>query len=212
MLCSYSEVLGFQGEIGKLSESTSPLHVLARKAGVSALGTAMDIGALISMAACTLACTTAASRVMMRMAHSGLLPDVFGRGHRRYGTPGAGVIFCSGVMLAVTGALAALGVIGSNIYEWLGSISVFGFLTSYALVAIALPFARKAIGQHSQFVTAVSWLAAVVMLATAFGSIYPVPAAPALWFPYIYLGYIAIGMGWYMVRRREIRKRRAGLS
>jgi amino acid transporter len=212
MLCSYSEVLGFQGEMAKLSDSTSPLHVLARKAGVSALGTAIDIGALISMAACTLACTTAASRVMLRMAHSGLLPDIFGRAHKRYGTPGAGVILCSIVMLAATGTLAAWGVSGSNIYEWLGSISVFGFLTSYALVAIALPFAHKALGHHSRSITAIGSLAAIVMAATAFGSIYPVPAAPALWFPYIYLGYMALGMVWYLVRRSEIHKRRASIS
>lgn len=212
MLCSYSEVLGFQGEMGKLSESTSPLHVLARKAGVSALGSAIDVGALISMAACTLACTTAASRVMLRMAHSGLLPDVFGKTHKRYGTPGAGVVLCSTLMLTATGILAACGVSGSNVYEWLGSISVFGFLTSYALVAIALPFAHKALGQHSRSVTAVSWLAAIVMAGTAFGSIYPVPTAPALWFPYIYLGYIALGMGWYTIRRHEIHKRRAGIA
>ena len=44
MLCSYSEVLGFRGESGKLSESTSPLHLLAAKAGMSALGVAIDIG------------------------------------------------------------------------------------------------------------------------------------------------------------------------
>lgn len=212
MLCSYSEVLGFQGEMGKLSESASPLHVLARKAGVSALGTAIDVGALISMAACTLACTTAASRVMLRMAHSGLLPDIFGRTHKRYGTPSAGVILCSTLMLAATSMLAAYGVSGSNIYEWLGSISVFGFLTSYALVAIALPFARRALGQHSQSVTVISWFAAIVMAATAFGSIYPAPPAPALWFPYIYLGYMALGMAWYMARRSEIHKRRAGFA
>jgi amino acid transporter len=36
ILCAYSEVLGFHGEAGKLSDSTSPLHVLARKAGPSA--------------------------------------------------------------------------------------------------------------------------------------------------------------------------------
>ncbi|MFC5864794.1 APC family permease [Acidicapsa dinghuensis] len=212
MLCSYAEVLGFQGEIGKLSESTSPFHVLARKAGLSVLGTAIDIGVLISMSACTLACTTAASRVMLRMAHSGLLPDVFGRGHKRFGTPRAGVILCSAAMLAVTGALAICGVSGSNIYEWLGSISVFGFLTAYALVAIALPFARKALGQHSHFIAAVSWFAALVMAATTFGSVYPVPAAPALWFPYIYLSYMALGMAWYLARRSEIRKRRTAIS
>ena len=45
MLCSYSEVLGFRGESGKLSESTSPLHLLATKAGISPLGVAIDFGA-----------------------------------------------------------------------------------------------------------------------------------------------------------------------
>ena len=74
MLCSYSEVLGFRGESGKLSESTSPLHLLAEKAGIAPLGVAIDFGALVSMFACVLACTTAAARVLMRMAHGGLLP------------------------------------------------------------------------------------------------------------------------------------------
>ncbi len=79
MLCSYSEVLGFRGESGKLSDTTSPLHLLADKAGVSPLGIAIDFGALISMFACVLACTTAAARVLMRMAHGRLLPPVFER-------------------------------------------------------------------------------------------------------------------------------------
>ena len=43
MLCAYSEVLGFRGESGALSNSTSPAHLLARKAGVSPLGVAIDL-------------------------------------------------------------------------------------------------------------------------------------------------------------------------
>jgi amino acid transporter len=209
MLCAYSEVLGFQGETGKLSDSTSPLHVLARKAGVSPLGTAIDVGAFVSMFACVLACTTAAARVMLRMAHSGLMPDIFGRTHRRFGTPGAGVILTCLVMFAATALLAINGVGGTDIYGWLGSVSVFGFLTAYALVAVSLPFARKALGQHSHSVMLVSWLTVLVMIAGAVGSIYPVPPSPAVWFPYIYLGYIALGMGWFLVRRKTIHARRA---
>jgi len=49
MLCSYSEVLGFRGESSKLNDSTSPLHLLASKAGISPLGVAIDIGAFVSM-------------------------------------------------------------------------------------------------------------------------------------------------------------------
>jgi amino acid transporter len=73
MLCSYSEVLGFRGESSKLSDSTSPLHLLANKAGVSLLGLGIDLGAAVSMFACVLACTTAAARVLMKMAARGLL-------------------------------------------------------------------------------------------------------------------------------------------
>ena len=209
MLCAYSEVLGFQGETGKLSDSTSPLHVLARRAGVSPLGTAIDIGAFVSMFACVLACTTAAARVMLRMAHSGLMPDIFGRTHKRFGTPGTGVILTCLVMFAATAGLALNGIGGTDMYGWLGSVSVFGFLTAYALVAVSLPFARRALGQHSHTVMVVSWLTVLVMVAGAVGSIYPVPPSPALWFPYIYLAYMALGMAWFLVRRKTIHARRA---
>lgn len=209
MLCAYSEVLGFQGETGKLSDSTSPLHVLARKAGLSPLGTAIDIGAFVSMFACVLACTTAAARVLLRMAHSGLIPDLFGRTHKRFGTPGAGVVLTGVVMFAATAALAVNRVGGTDMYGWLGSVSVFGFLTAYALVAISLPFARKALGQHSHTITAISWITVLVMVAGAVGSVLPVPPAPAVWFPYIYLAYMALGMGWFLIRRKTIHARRA---
>ncbi|WP_263357512.1 APC family permease [Acidicapsa ligni] len=207
ILCSYSEVLGFHGETGKLSDSASPLHVLARKAGVSPLGTAIDIGAFVSMFACVLACTTAASRVLLRMSHSGLIPDIFGRTHKKFGTPGAGVVLTSIVMLAVTLGLALRGVAGTDMYGWLGSISVFGFLTAYALVAVALPFAHKALGQHSHLVVIVSWITILVMIGAGVGSVYPVPDGAAVWFPYVYLGYMALGMTLFVVRRKTIHDR-----
>jgi len=209
VLCAYSEVLGFQSEAGKLSETTSPMHVLARRAGVSALGTAIDIGAMVSMLACVLACTTAASRVLLRMAHSGLVPDALGRTHPRFGTPALGVVVTSVFMFSMTAILVVWGAADADIYGWLGSFSVFGFLTAYALVAVSLPFARKALGQHSHLITGVSWLTVVVMLAGAFGSVYPVPEGPALWIPYIYLGYMVLGMLWFLVRRKAIHARRA---
>jgi uncharacterized protein YqgC (DUF456 family) len=55
----------------------------------------------------------------------------------------------------------------------------------------------------------VSWLTVLVMIAGTVGSIYPVPPAPAIWFPYIYLAYMALGMSWFLVRRRTIHARRA---
>ena len=208
ILCGYSEVLGFRGETSKLSDSTSPLHLLARKAGVSPLGTAIDLGAFVSMFACVLACTTAAARVMLRMAHSGLLPDGFGNTHRKFGTPGRGVALAGAAMFASTLGMAIDGVGAADIYGRLGAIAVFGFLTVYGLVAVALPFARRALGQHSHSVAVISWITVLVMVAGAVGSLYPVPEGPAFWFPFIYLAYMAMGMSWFLVRRSTIHARR----
>jgi amino acid transporter len=212
-ISAYSEVLGFHGEIQNLSDpSISPMHILARKVGISPMGTAIDFGAFVAGFACVLACTTASARVMLRMAHSGLLPDSFARTHLRFGTPVRGVIVTGILMFAISAPLIARGASGPDIYGWLGSISVFGFLTAYALVAIALPFARNAIGQHSNFILAVSVLTTLVMVAGIVGTIYPIPDAPVRWFPYIYIAYIAAGLIWFMARRKTVLERRNAVA
>lgn len=203
MLCSYSEVLGFRGESGKLSESTSPLHLLASRAGIPALGVAIDFGALISMVACVLACTTAAARVLMRMAHGALIPAAFERTSRKHGTPGAAIALSVGIIFCATAAMQLRGFTGSDMYDLLGSLSVFGFLTAYALVALALPFARRALGQHSHAVAAVSVLTVVVLVLITVFDLRSTSDAIHARIPYIYLAYIAAGIAWYALRRKR---------
>jgi amino acid transporter len=204
MLCSYSEVLGFRGEASQLSDSTSPLHLLATKAGVSPLGVAIDMGAFVSMFACVLACTTAAARVLMKMAHGKLLSTVLERTSRRHGTPGLAVAVSAGFMLASTVALSLRGVQGSDMYDWLGSLSVFGFLTAYALVALALPFARRALGQHSHWVAGISACTVAVMILIVIFDLRSATDATHARIPWVYLAYIGLGLGWYWVRRKKI--------
>ena len=203
MLCSYSEVLGFRGETNRLSDSTSPLHLLAAKAGISPLGVGIDFGAAVSMVACVLACTTAAARVLMRMAHGALLPTTLERTNRRHGTPGAAIALAASLMFVATAVLAMRGVAGSDMYDWLGSLAVFGFLTAYALVAIALPFARRALGQHSHRVVVVSVVTALVTVLIVIFDLKSAADVVHARIPYIYLGYIAAGIGWYWVRRNK---------
>jgi amino acid transporter len=203
MLCSYSEVVGFRGESGKLSETTSPLHILAGRAGVSPLGVGIDMGALISVFACVLACTTAAARVLMLMARGKLLPAVFERTNPRHRTPTAAVILSAGLMFVSTVVLTARNVSGSDMYDLFGSLSVFGFLTAYALVAVALPFARSALGQHSRAVVALSVLCVIVILLIAIFDLRSGADQAHARIPYIYLAYIATGVGYYLLRRKR---------
>jgi amino acid transporter len=203
MLCAYSEVLGFRGQSATLSSSTSPLHMLAAKAHVSPLGVAIDCGAFISMFACVLACATAAARVLLRMAHDGLLPSALQRTNARHGTPGAAVALSIALMFAATAAMALHGDTGSTMYDLLGSLSVFGFLTAYALVALALPFARHALGQHSHVLAAVSVLTVAVILMIAIFDLNSAEDIVHARIPYLYLAYIAAGLAWYALRRRK---------
>jgi len=204
MMCSYSEVLGFRGESGKLSETTSPLHLLAAKAGIAPLGSAIDFGALISMVACVLACTTAAARVLLRMAHGGLIPGTFERTSRRHRTPGPAIVLAGGAMFLATAAMQLRGFTGSDIYDLLGSLSVFGFLTAYGLVALALPFARRAAGQHSHLVAALSVCTVVVLMLITVFDLRSTSDASHARIPYIYLAYVATGIACYALRRKRV--------
>jgi amino acid transporter len=203
MLCSYSEVLGFRGMSGKLSETTSPLHLLAGRVGVSPLGVAIDMGAFISMFACVLACTTAAARLLMRMAHGRLLPALFERTSRQHRTPTAAVLASAGLMLAGTLLMSLRNVTGSDMYDLLGSLSVFGFLTAYALVALALPFARSALGQHSHTVAVVSVITVIVMVLIGVFDVRSSSDPAHARIPWIYLAYIIAGIAVYLLRRKK---------
>jgi amino acid transporter len=203
MLCSYSEVLGFRGVSSMLSQSASPLHQLAGRIGVPLLGVGIDLGAAVAMFACVLACTTAAARVLMKMARAGLLPQRLERTNKRHGTPGAAIALSAGLIFVSTATLALCRVDGSEMYDLFGSLAVFGFLTAYALVAVALPFARRALGQHSHLVVVASVLTVVVMILIAVFDLRSSSDAAHARIPFIYLAYIAGGIGWYALRRKK---------
>jgi amino acid transporter len=203
MLCSYSEVLGFRGESSMLNDSASPLHQLATRVGAPWLGIGIDLGAAVAMFACVLACATAAARVLMKMARARLLPRILEHTNQRHGTPGAAIALSAGLMLVSTAALAMFHVDGDAMYDWMGSLAVFGFLTAYALVALALPFARKALGQHSHAVAVTSIFTVMVMILIAVFDLRSSADAVHARIPYIYVGYIAAGTAWYFVRRKK---------
>ncbi len=201
VLCSYSVVLGFRGATTQLSESTSPMHQLAAQVGVSPLGVAIDIGVSVAAFSCILACTTAAARVLLRMSHEGLMPELLQGTSKRHGTPGPAIVLSAGVMLAAAEAMTLNGVSAAAIYDLLGSLSVFGFLTAYALVAAALPFARRALGQHSHLVAAASVVTVLVLIVVVIFDLQSASDVNHARIPWIYLGYLALGLVWSSLNR-----------
>jgi len=203
VVCSYTEVLGFHVVGQDLGSSPAPMHVVAQVGGVPVLGLLIDIGALVSMFAGTLACITAAARVLMLMAHNGLAPDALRITHARNETPGRAVV-ATGILAALPVAiLAARGSSGLDVYGWLGSLATYGFIVAYALVCMALPRYLRNHGAFRAGSQIIPWLAFTAMLLALVGNLYPVPEGPYGKLPYIYLAYLILGMVWYFARAQK---------
>lgn len=201
-LCAYAEVLGFHIAGQDLGTSQDAMHVVAKVGGVPVLGLLIDIGALVSMFAGTLACITAAARVLMLMAHNGLAHDSLRTTHARNQTPGRAVLITGLAAVLPVAVLAARGASGLDVYGWLGSLATYGFIVAYALVCLALPkYLRKhgVARMEARFVPA---LAALVMLLALVGNLYPVPEGAYGKLPYVFLAYLTAGLLWFLFRAR----------
>ena len=205
LAASYVETFSFRQLHQDLGSSEAPFHLLAPLAHVPIFAPLIDVGAFVSMFACTLACITAAARVLLKMAHDGLVPSALGRSHHKNETPHLAVLATGLAVLLPAVLLSARGVSGMDIYGWMGSLAVYGFLTIYFLVAIALPVFLRHRGQLTLASLALAGVSALAMLAAVAGTLYPIPDKPYNWLPYIYLGYLLAGLAWFAATQRRSR-------
>jgi amino acid transporter len=203
-LCAYAEVLGFHAAGEDLGASQAPMHVLARVAGSPLLGLLIDMGALVSLFAGTLACITAAARVLLLMARNGLTFGGFAKTDARHKTPVRAVLITGAAAVLPVAVLAARGASGLDVYGWMGSLATYGFIVAYGLVCIALPRYLREHGVFGQAARLLAWVAGIAMLLALVGNLYPVPEGPYGRLPFIYLGYLAAGLVWFGVRRGRI--------
>ncbi len=203
ILAAYAEVLGFRSTGLSLDKADAPLHVLANQASVPVFGILIDAGAMVSMFACGLACITAGARILLLMARNGLVPMHFCKTHHRNETPHLAVLLTAVVVLIPTLVLTLLGYSGTDIYGWLGSFAVYGFITIYGLTCIALPLQLKRQGALSKALLVTAVLGGVSMVMALAGTLYPVPAPPYSWLPYLYFVYLLITLVFFFRTRHK---------
>jgi len=203
ILCAYTEVLGLRTVGQDLGKSEAPMRVLASVGGVPVLGLLIDIGVLVSMFAGTLACITAAARVLMLMSHNGLAHGSLRATHARHETPGRAIMVTGIAAVAPVAVLAARGASGLDVYGWMGSLATYGFIVTYALVCVALPRYLRDHAAYRPGAQIIPWLAFAAMLLALFGNLYPVPEGPYGKLPFIYLAYLCAGMLWFFLQRRR---------
>jgi amino acid transporter len=201
--CAYAEVLGLRTAGQDLGASPAPMRVLAQIGGLPFLGLLIDIGALVSMFAGTLACITAAARVLLLMSHNGLTHGSFRKTHARNETPGLAIMVTGSAAVLPVAVLAARGVSGLDVYGWMGSLATYGFIVTYALVCIALPRYLRDHHAYRPGAQIIPWVACFAMLLALVGNLYPVPEGPYGKLPYIYLAYLVAGLSWFFWRVRN---------
>jgi amino acid transporter len=203
ILAAYAEVLGFRNAGLPFDKSDAPMHVLANQVALPVLGVIIDAGAMISMFACLLACITAAARILLLMAHNGLVPLQMCKTHQRNDTPHVGVLISAAVVGIPTLIMTTLGYSGTDIYGWAGSFAVYGFITIYGLTCIALPLKLKRQGALTMTLLVIAVLGGLSMIMALAGTLYPVPDAPYSWLPYLYFVYLLITLLFFFRSRQR---------
>jgi len=209
-LCAYTEVMGFRIAGQDLGTSDAPMHVLAAIARIPILGLLIDVGVLFSLFAGTLACITAAARVLLLMAHNGLAHGSLRETHARHETPQRALVLTGIAAVLPVTILAARGDSGLDVYGWMGSLATYGFIVTYGLVCIALPRYLRDHGVLHSGARIIPWLAFTAMLLALVGNLYPVPEGPYGKLPYVYLAYLAAGMLWFALSGRGGNETNAG--
>lgn len=207
---SYVEVLGFKDTGVSITTNEEPLGFLAKQAGVGFLGELIAVGALCSFFACVLGSINPAARIFFMMARHGLFHKSVGSAHSANRTPHVAVSVCSLVMFLVPTFMAFANVKLFESMGYLGAIASFGFLTVYVLISLAAPFYLHKIGKLRPAHLVFSALAILFMFIPIIGSVgipgnpmFPVPEAPYNLFPYLFLLYLAVTCGWFVIQRRR---------
>jgi len=135
------------------------------------------------------------ARLLLLMAHHGLAPAALRGVHVRNQTPHVAIYASGAATLLLSAPFAACKVSGETIYDWMGSLSVYGFVTVYALVAIALPIYLRRRHGFSFGPVILATIAVAAMALVLAGTLYPVPDFPKNYLPYIFLLFLVITAG-----------------
>ncbi|WP_156529263.1 amino acid permease, partial [Gordonia sp. 852002-10350_SCH5691597] len=154
-------------------ESSTPLAALFLSDGTRITAVILDIGIATSFFACALASVNALVRVLFTLGRERVVPEAFGRTHRRFHTPAVATVWA---MAIVT--------LGPLVFLWCGgnpqdgirdflTLSALGYMGSYLTACLASPVLLGRIGEPSRRIMALGVVTAVilgVLLVTAFGT------------------------------------------
>jgi amino acid transporter len=206
LIVSYAQVYGFgPAAFGKV---TAPLPQLASVVNLGWLGHFIAFGITCSMFACTLACLTAGSRMLLSLGHDGLLPArrFFTHTAPRVHSPDFAIWTVAISMTVVPIAFIAAGSSDVVLTGEMGTLATYGFMLAYALVALSAPIFLLKIGTPKPLAWVLGILGMVTMVFVFYvnwipqmvsNDIFPALTWPYWVLPYVFLAWTALGLIWY---------------
>jgi len=173
----------------------APFDTIARSMNLGSLGYLSSIGVALSYFACTLGSMNAGARVLYSMARRSQFGPSFGIAHPVNATPDRAILLLAGAGMLIPVTLLLLRVSLSDCINYVTQLTSYGFITSYFLVCLSLPFylwREKLLQRHDLIVSCAALLILTVVLGL---SVFPVPDAPWRYLPYIFLAFVLLGLG-----------------
>jgi amino acid transporter len=196
MFVTYVMVMATRGYPTTLDKLDAPLNTMAQLARVPLLQVPISIGAMVSFFALCLSCINAGARVIYAMGRHGLFHSGTAKSHPTNETPHVAVTLMA-ILAFVVPSIAALNHVATlDLFGDVGTCAAFGFVVAYFLSTLAAPLYLKGLGELRSRDVVGCGVAVALLIVPAVGSVYPVPAAPVMYFPYAFLAYLAVGMIW----------------
>lgn len=177
---------------GQINGLTVPFDDLARAISSPWLGPISSLGVALSYFACGLASLTIASRVLFAMSRDGHWWVSFGKAHPVNGTPHRAIALISTLSIMVPlGMMIARSDFGVS-FNFLTQLGSIGVIVAYLLVVIALPLhlhRQHALTGRDLSTTAIAALLLGLVLLL---SVYPEPAPPFGYAPYVFFASVAL--------------------
>jgi amino acid transporter len=193
---AYTEVLGVRGFSQTLDKLDAPLNTLSEIYKVPAFAAPLSAGAMVSFFALCLSCVNAGGRMIYALGRHGILPEATAGSHKTNETPHVAVTIMSVIAFSVPTLMIISKIAVLDAFNFVGTLAAFGFLVAYFLTTVATPVYLRSLGQLKAGHLGMAGAAILLMLIPAVGSVWPVPPAPVLYFPYIFLAYLAVGVVW----------------
>jgi amino acid transporter len=201
IVTTYFIVQGFGDDTTKLAASSGPLSDIVPGKG-AALTILVYIAAMVSCFACALASINSFSRILFSLGRYQFVHKTMGSIHKKHQTPHLAVAI--GVIINFVVCAVLWRHSNTDLLGWFGTIASFGFIIVYFLCSVASPALLRKTGEATPMVYVMGVVGCILMALSLAGSVYPVPPAPLIYFPYGFAAYMLLGVVWFMiVKQRE---------